>query len=213
MIHIDEEKCTACGVCGEICPRHIMEVIDEDGGKETRIVPEREGLCMTCGHCAAVCPSEAITIDGLDPAAFSDVSPLDVEPEAMLALMAQRRSTRRYRNRPVPRDVLDRIAAAAHTAPTGTGSMSTGVIIIDGEERLVEMMKLIYADFEKLQDALGKNDSAHGGQTPRGKETTVHAGAVRHARYEVVSEVVQGGPQRRDTARLPGHDALLRSGG
>ncbi|MBW1690967.1 MAG: nitroreductase family protein [Deltaproteobacteria bacterium] len=38
--------------------------------------------------------------------------------------MEQRRSIRRYKDKPVSRDILDRIIEAAHRAPTGTSRRS-----------------------------------------------------------------------------------------
>ena len=33
MMKIDKEKCTDCGICGIICPRHIPETIGEKDEK------------------------------------------------------------------------------------------------------------------------------------------------------------------------------------
>ncbi len=53
---IDQESCTACGVCkDERCP---MDAIVEDAG-EYRVLEER---CIGCGACAPTCPVEAITL-------------------------------------------------------------------------------------------------------------------------------------------------------
>ena len=27
MVRIDKELCKACGICGHVCPRHILETI------------------------------------------------------------------------------------------------------------------------------------------------------------------------------------------
>jgi len=53
-IKIDEEKCTGCGVCVEICPvsalsmQHEKAVVDAD-------------TCIDCGACIPECPVDAIT--------------------------------------------------------------------------------------------------------------------------------------------------------
>lgn len=33
MIHIDSEKCKACGICAHVCPRHVTETIEREGEK------------------------------------------------------------------------------------------------------------------------------------------------------------------------------------
>lgn len=53
---IDEEACSACGVCAdERCP---MEAIVEENGSYS-VVPER---CIGCGACTATCPTDAISL-------------------------------------------------------------------------------------------------------------------------------------------------------
>ncbi len=51
---INEEKCTLCGKCGEICQYNAIGVF----GKSILTFPE---LCHNCGGCTLVCPEGAIT--------------------------------------------------------------------------------------------------------------------------------------------------------
>jgi ferredoxin len=109
MIRINQELCTACGICGHVCPRHIPETHT----KITVISPERIDLCLQCGHCVAVCPKRAITVGSLSDEQFTPAKELDIGDDQLLALMKQRRSVRRYKDTPVPRDMLQRIIEAA----------------------------------------------------------------------------------------------------
>jgi MinD superfamily P-loop ATPase len=51
---VDEEKCTGCGICAEVCEYGAIAVVK---GK-VLIFPE---LCHGCGACAMFCPEGAIT--------------------------------------------------------------------------------------------------------------------------------------------------------
>ena len=154
MIHINADTCKSCGLCGKVCPRHVTEVVAENGEKRTAVAAERAELCMSCGHCAAVCPTDSITVDGLDADAFDELVPMEISDGQLLTLMRQRRSVRRYKNQPLPRDVLDRIVEAVHASPTGAGTVSNGVIIVDHREAIETMMAHTYAMYEKLDRML-----------------------------------------------------------
>jgi len=153
MIEIDQDKCNDCGICGHLCPRHIPETVEQGNEKKTIISEERIDLCMECGQCEAVCPNQAIHVTKLKGEDFDPVPELDINADQLLRLMKHRRSVRRYKDKPVPRDVLDKILEAAHLAPTGTGSRSTGVIVIDTPEilkRLSERFFKLYTGLEKV---------------------------------------------------------------
>jgi len=51
---VDEEKCTHCGKCGEICQYSAIVCIKE----KVLVFPE---LCHACGGCMLVCPAGAIS--------------------------------------------------------------------------------------------------------------------------------------------------------
>ncbi len=56
---VDENKCTVCGKCAEICEFKAIVVIGET------VLPFPE-LCHSCGGCMEVCPEKAITETGRD---------------------------------------------------------------------------------------------------------------------------------------------------
>ncbi|MCK5241231.1 ATP-binding protein [bacterium] len=51
---VDEDKCTLCGQCGEICQFSAIVLV----GRKVIAYPE---LCHACGGCKLVCPAKAIT--------------------------------------------------------------------------------------------------------------------------------------------------------
>jgi NAD-dependent dihydropyrimidine dehydrogenase PreA subunit len=55
-LSLDEEKCTGCGMCLEVCPH---AVIARDNG---RVQIRERDACMECGACAQNCPTGAIRV-------------------------------------------------------------------------------------------------------------------------------------------------------
>ena len=54
---VDEEKCTYCGKCAEVCAYNAIAVTKQ----KVLIFPE---LCHGCGACSYLCPEEAISEEG-----------------------------------------------------------------------------------------------------------------------------------------------------
>jgi MinD superfamily P-loop ATPase len=51
---VDEEKCTYCGKCAEVCAYHAIAVL----GNHVLTFPQ---LCHGCGACSYLCPEKAIS--------------------------------------------------------------------------------------------------------------------------------------------------------
>ncbi len=56
---VDDARCTACGVCAEVCAFKAITVI----GATVLVFPE---LCHSCGACSLLCPQAAIREEGRD---------------------------------------------------------------------------------------------------------------------------------------------------
>lgn len=54
---IEEEECTGCGICVEVCPNEVFDL--EEG---IAIVVDEES-CDGCGLCAEECPMSVIEIE------------------------------------------------------------------------------------------------------------------------------------------------------
>jgi heterodisulfide reductase subunit A len=54
IVMVDEDICTGCGICVEVCP-YAARTLNE----RKRIAEVNEALCAGCGACIAACPSNA----------------------------------------------------------------------------------------------------------------------------------------------------------
>jgi len=135
-IAIDREKCNGCGLCVDVCKDFGLELLD---GKA--VVGKNSAFgCMACGHCMMICPRGAITVTGR----FS--SPEDLIPvpkgesaatfEQFTNLLKRRRSVREFKDKAVPKEVLDRIIEAASLAPMGIPPSDVNVLVLDSREKL-----------------------------------------------------------------------------
>lgn len=150
-IRVDGESCRVCGLCAEVCPIRIM--YEEDGSITFR--RDRLPLCITCGQCMAICPTQSIVVDGLDYA--RDFFPL---PEGRVAEMnfldviATRRAIRTFRDRPVPREVLEQVVEAIAFAPPGFTPIKTQVTVVEDTAVLREALPELVAVYDGLVKAM-----------------------------------------------------------
>jgi NAD-dependent dihydropyrimidine dehydrogenase PreA subunit len=55
-LKLNEEKCTGCGMCLEVCPHEVFKM----NGKH--IAVRNRDACMECGACSRNCPVEALSV-------------------------------------------------------------------------------------------------------------------------------------------------------
>lgn len=133
-IFIDHEKCNACGICVNVCSDFSLELQDKIL-KESRTPVFG---CIGCGHCVMVCPDDAIMVTGRT-VTQSDYIQLPEQVSGypgLGGLMLKRRSIRQFKDKPVPRELVDQILEAASTAPMGIPPSDIGVLVIEGKEKV-----------------------------------------------------------------------------
>ena len=68
IIHIDEDKCTGCGLCANACHEGAIEIID---GKAKLT---REDFCDGFGDCLPNCPTGAISFEEREAPAYDEAA-------------------------------------------------------------------------------------------------------------------------------------------
>lgn len=68
---VDEDKCTACGMCTKVCPKNVIKIMPKDKNVFVRCNSNKSGKivntvckvgCIACKICEKACPFEAITV-------------------------------------------------------------------------------------------------------------------------------------------------------
>lgn len=69
---VDEDKCTGCGICVDVCPRGLIKLFPRDAKVLLRcnspepgkvVASACEGGCIACGLCERACPVGAIKME------------------------------------------------------------------------------------------------------------------------------------------------------
>ena len=143
---VDLETCLGDGICADICPENCLEMIDE----KAATVEDRGHHCIVCGQCVAVCPTEALQMPQLPADDFENLVRLPFGYDEFLDFLQLRRSVRVFKDRPVDRELTEKILAAAATAPMGMPPHSTEVVVIDRREELDLVLEELVKDYASL---------------------------------------------------------------
>ena len=68
IIHIDEEKCSGCGLCASACHEGAIDIVD---GKAKLV---RENFCDGFGDCLPNCPTSAISFEEREAPAYDEAA-------------------------------------------------------------------------------------------------------------------------------------------
>lgn len=55
-LKLDENKCTGCGICLEVCPHAVFKM------NSSHVVIRSRDACMECGACSRNCPVGAVSV-------------------------------------------------------------------------------------------------------------------------------------------------------
>ena len=134
-ISVSNDLCNGCGLCITACSDFSLTF---ENGKAVKSNYALFG-CMGCGHCMAVCPTGAIEIHGrtISPSDLFTLPPKEsaANYNQTLSLLQRRRSVRKFKNKTIEPEIIEKILDAARTAPMGLPPSEVNVMILDSKDR------------------------------------------------------------------------------
>ncbi|WP_298666150.1 nitroreductase family protein [uncultured Methanofollis sp.] len=129
-ITFDEDACTRCGVCAEVCPNGV--IMQNHAGALPLLVPGLEAACIRCGHCEAVCLAGAVSAayPAEGPRYLVGGSAAAIAPADLAAYLRNRRSVRRYDGRTVDRATIEALLDVARFAPSGANGQPVHWLVV-----------------------------------------------------------------------------------
>jgi nitroreductase/NAD-dependent dihydropyrimidine dehydrogenase PreA subunit len=141
LIQINEAICKKDGFCVQECPVAILR--QEDNESFPEMVPGGDGICLACGHCVAVCPHGAFSHTRVPLEECPAVVKEDVISGAQaVQFLRSRRSIRKFKSKPVEKQVILELIETARYAPTGSNVQGVEWTVFTKKEDLREISKL-----------------------------------------------------------------------
>ena len=153
----DVDVCRKCGLCVMACGRAVFR--QEAKGTMPEIVALER--CFGCGHCVSVCPQGAISHSAYPEGTVTPIKSEQVPNyDQVLELIHSRRSKRRFRDRTVERDVIEKVLEAARFAPSEHNTQTTEFVVIRDKAMIHEIGALTaeyYAALaRRIRNPIGK---------------------------------------------------------
>jgi nitroreductase/NAD-dependent dihydropyrimidine dehydrogenase PreA subunit len=138
MIVIDSTKCTQCGLCFEVCPNYVLALSES---QEIQVkYPEQ---CCVCGHCVAICPENALIHQEISAEKFEDLPVIKISPESMRILLLSRRSIRAFKEKSVPKELIEQMIEVGIHAGTSSNGQTENFVVIQDRKFLSELEKMV----------------------------------------------------------------------
>ncbi|MDY6793997.1 MAG: nitroreductase family protein [Actinomycetota bacterium] len=164
VIEINPDVCKRCFTCTQTCPVLIFAKKDKDSIPE--ILDDNLQFCLLCGHCAAICPAGAITHEYFPPGSIVPVRKDELpSTEQVIEMLRSRRSIREYKDKPVERELVEKVIDVARCAPSDHNRQSTEFVVVQDRSTLDEIVKLSVAYYESLVEML-QGTAAQGEEKP-----------------------------------------------
>lgn len=138
---VNQEKCKKCKLCIDVCPVNMIGV-DEDG--LVNFIPERENICLECGQCMAVCSTDAVKIAKYTyENDFIDLPENNVTYQKYIDFISTRRSVRNFKNKPIEKELIEKILASLNFAPYGAEPDKVEITIVNNRKKIEKSLPLI----------------------------------------------------------------------
>jgi nitroreductase/NAD-dependent dihydropyrimidine dehydrogenase PreA subunit len=145
MVRADEQKCTGCGSCVNICHESCLSLLNE------QVVIDYK-FCSTCTQCIAICPQIALRWEDARAIPFDNSRlPSAVQLDE---LFKQRRTIRHFQEKKPERQLIEEIINYGVYAPSH--NFSFRAIAVDDKNLLNQMDQVVFCYNQKIYKYLYK---------------------------------------------------------
>jgi nitroreductase/NAD-dependent dihydropyrimidine dehydrogenase PreA subunit len=132
------DRCTGCMLCVQECVAGVWREVD---GEPQPVYPQ---MCNACGHCLAVCPAGAVRHSLLDETGVRRVNRKRLDPDVCAEIISTRRSIRRFKDQPVPSELIEKIIELVRFSPTASNTQNVAYTIVTDRNILEQVAAHVF---------------------------------------------------------------------
>jgi len=137
-IAFDRSLCVRCGQCTLVCPSRILQ--RQTNKDYPTYVEGAEESCIACYHCVAACPGGGVAINGINVNGCLEYDKtVGIRFEQVAHLVRNRRSIRRYSDKPLDDRVIEQLLDVVRWAPTAKNGLPIKWVIINNATKVREL--------------------------------------------------------------------------
>ncbi|OQX99012.1 MAG: hypothetical protein B6I20_10390 [Bacteroidetes bacterium 4572_117] len=137
---IEQKLCKKCKLCIEVCPVNIIGFEEE----KVFFIPEREAICLKCGQCMAICNTKAIKIENISyENQLFDLPENKILYNDLIGFLANRRSVRNFKDKPVAKEMLQKIIDSLAFAPFGSSPNKVNITVVNNRKIIESALPFI----------------------------------------------------------------------
>ncbi len=142
IIEVNTDLCIGCGLCKKDCPANNISI------KEGKVMIKGQE-CIKCGHCVAICPKAAVTMTGFEEAPLEYTKQPTLDSKELLMALKARRSIRHFKNKEIPKEVIQQIIEAGRVTPSAKNAQDVSYIVLGEDKRKYERVAVEF--FKKIK--------------------------------------------------------------
>ena len=158
IIGIIKEKCITCLECVKICPVSLyFKPPTKVGDKRDVIFSDPYNSCIMCGHCISICPTNAIVFEDAErPVEFEGAKKPSslINYMDLMKILRIRRSIRRFKSDPVPKEDIEAILEAMRYAPSAMNAQSWEYLVITDPQEIEKLRQCVIKMMKIARKAL-----------------------------------------------------------
>ncbi len=146
---IDVDRCNFCQSCVNECPLGNFSLLKG----ERQITFDSSQDCILCGHCIAVCPEKAIKHSDMNGSVveFEETMP-SISIAELNRLMVSKRSVRQYKDKKVPKEIIEQIINCMSFAPVAMNKHTLKCLVISDYKKIDKFIESIIESIEDVEE-------------------------------------------------------------